>query len=201
MTDPLTDKQRAMLGVIEAHWRAHGVSPSVSELATALDLQKSTVHEHLMALKRKGALVHVEGQGRSWRPASWPAAPEPRIPIVGHAAAGVPSLALEQIEGWLSVPPGRESQEHFALRVRGESMLGAGILDGDLVVVRRQSLATDGDIVVALVDDESATIKRWRPHGPTVTLQPENPAFSPLTLPLERVRVQGKVVGLRRDYA
>ncbi len=201
MAEPLTDRQRALLGVIEAHWRAHGVAPSVSELAEALDIQRSTIHEHLMALKRKGALVHVEGQGRSWRPASWPAAPEPLIPILGQAAAGAPCLALEHVEGWVAAPAGRDPAEHFALRVRGDSMVGAGILDADVVIVRRQERAEHGDIVVALIEDERATIKRWRQQGATVTLHSENPAYQPFTLPLASVRVQGKVIGLRRDYA
>lgn len=200
MTEELTDKQRAILGVIEAHWRAQGVAPSVAEIAARLGLQKSTTHEHLMALKRKGALVHVEGQGRSWRPSSAVSAPfDRRIPIVGEVAAGTPLLAHENIDGWVTVSGVREGQTVFALRVRGDSMTGAGILDGDLAIIRQQAVAEDGDIVLALIDEQDATIKRLRRHGGHITLQPENPAHDPLTLPADRVQLQGKVIGLRRD--
>lgn len=202
MSEQLTDKQQAVLAVIEAHWRAEGVSPSVAEIADRLGLRKSTTHEHLMAIKRKGALVHVEGQSRSWRPTSAVSGEaEQRIPIVGHVAAGAPILAQENIEGWVTVSGVRESQTVFALHVRGDSMTGAGILDGDLVIVRQQPVAEDGDIVLALIDEQDATIKRLRRHGGRVTLQPENPAHEPLTLPADRVQLQGKVIGLRRDYS
>lgn len=200
----LTQKQQAVLAVIEAHWRAHGVSPSVAEIAARLGLRKSTTHEHLMAIKRKGALVHVEGQSRSWRPASMaPAVPEPpqrRIPVVGRVAAGAPILAHENIEGWLPVPE-RPGQTLFALQVQGDSMTGAGILDGDLVIIQQQPVAEEGDIVLALIDDQDATIKRLRRHGDRITLEPENPEYEPLTLHADRVQLQGKVIGLRRDYS
>ncbi|HJL07748.1 MAG TPA: transcriptional repressor LexA [Polyangiaceae bacterium LLY-WYZ-15_(1-7)] len=202
MSEQLTDKQEAVLAVIERHWRAHGVSPSVAEIAERLGLRKSTTHEHLMAIKRKGALVHVEGQSRSWRPTSVVSGQaERRIPIVGQVAAGAPLLAQENIDGWLTVSGVREGQTVFALHVRGDSMTGAGILDGDLVIVRQQPVAEDGDIVLALIDEQDATIKRLRRHGDRVTLQPENPAHEPLTLPADRVQLQGKVIGLRRDYS
>jgi repressor LexA len=155
-----------------------------------------------MAIKRKGALVHVEGQSRSWRPTSVVSGhAERRIPIVGQVAAGAPLLAQENIDGWLTVSNVREGQTVFALHVRGDSMTGAGILDGDLVIVRQQPVAEDGDIVLALIDEQDATIKRLRRHGDRVTLQPENPAHEPLTLPADRVQLQGKVIGLRRDYS
>ena len=202
MSEQLTDKQEAVLAVIERHWRAHGVSPSVAEIAERLGLRKSTTHEHLMAIKRKGALVHVEGQSRSWRSTSVVSGQaERRIPIVGQVAAGAPLLAQENIDGWLTVSGVREGQTVFALHVRGDSMTGAGILDGDLVIVRQQPVAEDGDIVLALIDEQDATIKRLRRHGDRVTLQPENPAHEPLTLPADRVQLQGKVIGLRRDYS
>ena len=198
MARELTEKQRAVLGVIEAHWRVHGVSPSVAEIAERLDLRKSTTYEHLMALKRKGAVVHVEGQSRSWRPTT---VVEKRIPIVGHVAAGAPLLAQENIEGWMSISGVREGQVVFALRVRGDSMIGAAILDGDLVIVRQQQVADDGDIVLALIDEQDATIKRLRRRGELIILQPENPEHEPITVHADRVQLQGKVIGLRRDYA
>lgn len=201
MGDELTGKQGAVLEVIEKYWRAEGVAPSVAEMAARLGLRKSTIHEHLMALKRKGALVHVEGQGRSWRPILARAGDvERKIPIVGRVAAGAPLLAEENIEGWLTVACVRDGQTAFALRVRGESMTGAGILDGDLVIVRQQSTAEEGNIVLALVDGEQATIKRWRHHGSTVTLQAESPSHESMTLPIERVHVQGRVIGLQREF-
>jgi repressor LexA len=202
MSEQLSTKQQAVLAVIEDHWRAEGVSPSVAEIAERLGLRKSTTHEHLMAIKRKGALVHVEGQSRSWRPASMVSIQEDRsIPIVGRVAAGAPILAQENVDGWLTVSGTHRSQTLFALRVRGDSMTGAGILDGDLVIILQQPVAEDGDIVLALIDEQDATIKRLRRQGDRITLQPENPAHDPLTLHASRVQLQGKVIGLRRDYS
>lgn len=122
-----------------------------------------------------------------------------RVPIVGRVAAGEPVFAQENIEGWIVVDDMPAIAPLFALRVRGDSMTGAGILDGDLVVVRQQSDADDGDTVVALVDDEDATVKRIKRRGGMIHLVAMNPAFGPIVVSGDRVRVQGKVVGVRRN--
>lgn len=202
MARTLTDKQRGVLEVIEDHWRATGGAPSVDEIASRLGLRKSTTHKHLMALEQKGALVHVEGRFRSWRPASFVGREkEQRIPILGRAPAGPPREAIEDALGWLTVPDRRGgARDLFALAVDGDSMVDAGILDGDLIIVRQQDAADDGDIVLALIDEETATIKRLEHAGAMVRLKPENPDLEPIEVEPERVRIQGKVIGLRREY-
>lgn len=196
MPAPLSKRQREVLEAIEAYWDKHGIAPSTGGLARELGISRTTVHEHFLALKSKGYLEHREGTARSWRPVRGRLT---RIPIVGRVAAGAPIFAHENIEGWIgidAVPPG---QRLFALRVQGDSMIGAGILDGDLVVVRQQQTADDGDIVVALVDGEDATVKKLRRDGTQLRLAPMNPNHDPLVVDPERVRIQGKVVSLRRD--
>ena len=203
MPRELTVKQRATLTLIEEAWQETGVAPSVEELARALGIKKSTTHERLIALKRKGYLEHIEGQARTWRPTGTLVGAqraEDRAPIVGRVSAGAPIFAQENIEGWVTLSRPAKGQPIFALRVCGESMRDAGILDRDLVLIRQQQTAEDGDIVLALIDDQDATIKRLRLRADSITLQPENPSFQPITLPADRVQVQGKVIGLQRDY-
>jgi repressor LexA len=200
MVRDLTDRQHIVLDAIQAYWAEQGVPPSVTELAAVLGVGRSTVHQHLIALKRKGYLDHVEGASRTWRPTT----DEPtsrrscRVPVVGRVAAGVPILAQENIEDWITVDDVPSGAPLFALRVRGDSMTGVGILDGDLVVVRKQDTADDGDIVVALVGDDEATVKRLRRGPGVVRLVAENPDYPPIEVRGGGVRVQGKVVGVRR---
>src|SRR5690606_9303688 len=139
MTRPVTDKQRGVLAAGQKFWEVRGVAPSLADLAADLELSRATIHEHLQALKRKGQLEHIEGVGRSWRsttaaPTS-PSGPK-RIPIVGAVAAGTPIFAQENINGWLTVDEAREQDTLFGLRIRGDSMTDAGILDGDIAIVR-----------------------------------------------------------------
>ena len=196
----ITETQKAVLEATQRYWAEHGVPPSLADLASALGVQRSTVHQHFLALKKKGYLEHIEGAGRTWRPAGeLPGRGSRRVPIVGRVAAGLPILAQENIEDWITVDDAPPSATLFALRVQGDSMVGAGILDGDLVVVRQQDTADDGDIVVALVDDEEATVKKLKRMGRVVHLVPMNPNFAPIVVPPDRIRVQGRVVGLRRE--
>ncbi|MCA9627428.1 MAG: transcriptional repressor LexA [Myxococcales bacterium] len=194
-----TDKQREVLAAIEQYWQEFGHAPSLADLAGALGVSRATVHEHIGALKRKGYLANVDGVGRSWRSTLRDSSTSRRIPIVGGVAAGAPILAQENIEGWLSVDGTSEHDTLFALRVRGDSMTDAGILDGDLVIVRQQEAAKDGDIVVALVDDQDATIKKLKRTGSMVHLVAMNPAYDPIVIEPDRIRIQGRVVGLRRE--
>jgi len=123
------------------------------------------------------------------------------VPLVGKIAAGTPIDALEHVQRHIGVPADMlGTGEHFALSVEGDSMIDAGIHDGDLVVIRRQQTANDGEIVVALVDDQEATLKRLRRRGPEVELQAANPAYKDQVYPANRVRVQGRLVGLVRTY-
>jgi len=201
MARGLTERQRQVLEFIRARIRERGYPPSVREIGAALGLRSSsTVHGHLSRLEEKGyirrdptkprAIELLGGHGRPERAVA--------VPVVGRVTAGQPVLATEQVEEVWSLPWSLvRSEEAFLLRVRGDSMVGAGIQDGDLVLVRRQDHAAQGDIVVALVDEE-ATVKRFFPEGGQVRLQPENPDHEPIRLPAGQVRVLGKVIGLFR---
>jgi repressor LexA len=124
------------------------------------------------------------------------------LPVMGRIAAGVPIEAIQEISHHVAVPGAMLSGkgQHYALEVRGESMIEAGINDGDVVVIREQVTAENGDIVVALVDDAEATLKRFRRRGGMIVLEAANPAFESRILPEARVRVQGRLVGLIRSY-
>ena len=125
----------------------------------------------------------------------------PGIPVMGRIAAGVPRAAIETHSHSINVPQEMiASGEHFALEVKGDSMIDAGILDGDTVIIRKTDTATNGDIVVALVDDEEATLKRFRRKGQSIALEAANPAFETRIFGPDRIRIQGKLVGLLRHY-
>jgi repressor LexA len=146
----------------------------------------------------------IEGTLGRVRPRS-PLATEPvqnvSVPVMGRIAAGTPVSAIQSRSHTISLPPDMlGSGEHFALEVRGDSMVEAGILDGDTVVIRRQDAADTGDIIVALIDDEEATLKRLRRRGSSIALEAANPAYETRVLGPDRVRIQGKLVSLLRRY-
>ncbi|HEY4983332.1 MAG TPA: transcriptional repressor LexA [Pseudolabrys sp.] len=123
------------------------------------------------------------------------------VPVMGRIAAGTPIEAIQTRSHVINMPPDLLSAgEHFALEVRGDSMIEAGILDGDIALIRRSEAAETGDIVVALIDDEEATLKRFRRRGASIALEPANPAYEVRILPPNRVRIQGKLAGLFRRY-
>ena len=205
----LTDRQREIYEYVVGYVDDHGYPPTVREIGEAVGLASpSTVHAHLANLERAGLLRRdptkpraLELVGRE-RHAESGAADVHRLPLLGEIAAGGPLLAEENIEEYLSVPePLSRGGEEFLLRVKGESMIGAGILDGDIVVVQRQQTARNGDIVVALAgDDESAdeaTVKRFFREDGRVRLQPENDALEPIYA--GHVQILGKVVGVFRS--
>jgi len=200
MAQGLTDKQRGVLEAIRAFWDAHGVSPSLMDLAAYLGVQPPTVHQHVRALKRKGYLEHVAGRSRSWRLAGRvPQESSRRIPVVGRVAAGQPILAQENVEGFITVDNVKQHDTLFALRVKGRSMVDGGILDGDLVIVRQQPTADEGDIVVALVHGEEATVKKFHRRHRHVVLVPMNCEESPIFVRGDHVHIQGKVIGVWRS--
>lgn len=186
-------KQQEILRFLRQFIDESGYAPSVREICAAVGLKSTaSVHYHLGELKRQG-LIEMDG-GKN-RTISLPETPERgRIPVLGTVTAGLPILAVENIEGYL---PWDGDENCFALRVRGLSMVGAGILDGDKVVVRPQSTADNGDIVVALLEDE-ATVKRFRRDGSGVWLLPENPDFDPIDG--REARILGKVKAVVREY-
>ena len=204
MPKGLTDKQQQVLRFIEDSIAQAGIAPTVIEISRALGVRGPTAYQHLRALERKGCITRLPGRARGVR-VSTVQAREPsdagcrEIPVVGRVAAGAPILAVENIEGTVVVDAARYRGDRlFALRVQGDSMEGAGILDGDLVIVRSQPAAAPGDIVVALVRGEEATVKRFRPRGDIIQLEPENPAYPPLVLAPGEVSICGKVVGVHR---
>jgi len=199
----LTARQRRILEFIRETVRERGYPPTVREIGEAVGLtSSSSVHSQLANLERLGLLRRDPTKPRAVtlaRPVT--RAEGVAIPLLGRIAAGGPILAQENVEDYLTVPVGfAEEADHFALRVRGDSMVGAGILDGDLVVVRRQDVAEDGDIVAALLPgpaEDEATVKRLRRRDGRVVLVPENPALEPFELP-PGGRILGKVVAVLR---
>lgn len=203
MMTELSKMQRRIYEYIAACIREQGYAPSVREIGEAVGLKSpSTVHFHLKRLEEAGVIVKGAGKGRA---ITLTEAPEEerqpqsgdRIPIVGNVAAGSPILAEECIEDYLTFDTGGREEEYFALRVRGESMLNAGILPGDLVVVRRQQTANNGEIVVALLEDE-ATVKRLSRRNGEIWLLPENDDYSPIDGTY--ATIMGKVTAVVRWY-
>ncbi|MCI2057212.1 MAG: transcriptional repressor LexA [Oscillibacter sp.] len=207
----LSKMQQKIYDVIVQRIRDQGYPPSVREIGEEVGLKSpSTVHFHLKHLEEAGYIEKGAGKGRALalthsedaRPAQAALSmqeepPADKIPIVGNVAAGSPILAEECIEDYLTFDTGGRSDEYFALHVRGESMINAGILDGDLVVVRRQNVANNGEIVVALIEDE-ATVKRFSHRNGHTWLLPENENYSPIDGTY--AQVLGKVAAVVRRY-
>ena len=199
----LTTRQQQIYDYILAFSAENGYPPSVREIGDALDLRSpSTVHFHLKGLEEAGMISKAEGKTRAISVPGRPVAEEtdPRadqVPILGNVAAGSPILAQECIEDYLTFDTDGLEGEHFALRVRGESMLNAGILPDDLVVVHRQQDAHNGEIVVALFEDE-ATVKTLSLKDGKVWLLPENPDYEPIDGTY--AEIIGKVVAVVRRY-
>ena len=193
----LSHMQQRIYDYIVSCIREQGYPPSVREIGEAVGLKSpSTVHFHLKHLEEAGGIEKGAGKGRAIA-LTEPEVPEDRVPIVGNVAAGSPILAEECIEDYLTFDTGGRSGEYFALRVRGESMLNAGILPGDLVVVRRQQTCNNGEIVVAMIDDE-ATVKRFSRQNGRVWLLPENEAYAPIDGTY--AQILGKVSAVVRRY-
>lgn len=173
-----------------------GYAPSVREIGEAVGLKSpSTVHFHLKRLQEQGLIAKGDFKGRAIVLTG--RREKNRIPILGDVAAGTPILAQECIDDYLTFECGGREDEYFALRVRGESMLNAGILPDDLVVVRRQPSAANGEIVVALLGDE-ATVKRFSKRNGEVWLLPENEAYQPIDG--TNAQVLGRVTAVVRQY-
>ena len=193
----LTNMQQRIYEYIASCIREQGYPPSVREIGEAVGLKSpSTVHFHLKHLEEAGVIEKGAGKGRAITLTA-PAVPEDKIPIVGNVAAGSPILAEECIEDYLTFDTGGHGDEYFALRVRGESMLNAGILPDDLVVVRRQQTCSNGEIVVAMIEDE-ATVKRFSKQNGHIWLLPENEAYSPIDGTY--AQILGKVAAVVRRY-
>ncbi len=225
----LTKKQLDLLDFIHTRLQKDGVPPSFDEMKVALDLRsKSGIHRLITALEERGFIRRLAHRARAIEiirlpdslggtaedvaetppPANQGTAPAAatiaamELPVMGRIAAGVPIEAINQISHQVAVPASMLSAQgqHFALEVRGDSMIEAGINDGDIVVIRETSVADDGDVVVALVEGQEATLKRIYRKGTSVALEAANPAYETRRYRQDQVKVQGRLVGLIRTY-
>ena len=199
---PLTKRQKQILDFLKEFIDEHGYAPSFDEIRAAFGYTSlATVHEHLTNLERKG---YIRRSYRESRSVEFPPEAEPTIPLplLGTVAAGVPIEAVEDTESF--AVPGemvRQGFEHYVLRVSGNSMIDEHIRDGDHIIVNARDTALDGEMVVALVGDEAATVKKlYREPGNRIRLQPANPEMEPIVEDADNVRVRGVVVGLLRTY-
>lgn len=207
MSEALTSRQREILMVIEKAMQDRGYPPSVREIGEAVGLNSpSTVHNHLNTLQKLGYLRRDPSKPRALEvrfdtnsEVAMDRRPSRHIPLVGDVAAGTDVLAQENVEDLIPVPSDFTGEgELFMLRVRGESMINAGIFDGDFVVVRQQPVAENGDIVVAGIPGEEATVKTFKKSGKSITLIPANDTMQPMVFDADEVSIFGKVVTVMR---
>ena len=193
------NNQQKILDFIKSEIEDKGYPPSVREICAAVGLRStSTVHAHLNHLEEQGLIRRDSTKPRALEVLDGSHARGRSVPLVGRVTAGQPILAIENIEDYLMLPQSMLGKDDlFCLRVQGESMIEAGILDGDIVVLRQQDTAENGEIVVAMVDD-SATVKRFYKENGHFRLQPENDDFEPIIV--DEVVLLGKVVSLARYY-
>ncbi|MBV8723838.1 MAG: transcriptional repressor LexA [Candidatus Eremiobacteraeota bacterium] len=196
---PATERQQRILQVIRTFTAEHGYPPSVREIGERVGLSSSsTIHAHLKALERRGLISRDPTKPRALRPCGGSATPDVVVlPVLGRVAAGVPITAQEDVEGdfVLAAEFAPRGSDSFMLRVKGDSMIGAAILDGDLIMVRPQRTANNGEIVVAMLDGE-ATVKRFYREPGRIRLQPENEAMAPIYA--SDVEIVGRVEALVR---
>ncbi len=224
----LTSKQNELLLFINERLKKDGVSPSFDEMKDALNLaSKSGIHRLISALEERGFLRRLAHRARALEVIKLPQvgnngansfaskpvlvgqkdnavhiakAANQNIPILGKIAAGVPIAAIQHEIGMIDAPSELDPAIHYALEVRGDSMIDAGILEGDIVILRRTDDAQNGDIVVALIDDEEATLKRLRRKGKSIALEAANPRYETRIFGPDQVVVQGVLVSLYRRY-
>lgn len=194
--EKISDTQKAIFDYIKEIISQRGVAPSVREIADAVNLRStSSVQYNLNALENAGYIERVPNLKRTIRICA-SAQGVTHVPLVGTVTAGVPILATQQIEDYIAVS-GISGRDCFALHVKGDSMLGAGIFDGDIVIVEQTPVAENGDVVVALIDDE-ATVKRFYKEDGHFRLQPENDKYAPIIV--DECAILGKVKTLIRSY-
>lgn len=199
-SDELSDRRMQILECIIHETQEHGYPPTVREIGQAVGLtSSSSVHFHLRALEKAGYLERDGSLTRALRPKSVAGSQNARvIPLVGRVAAGEPILATQNVEDNLPLPEGLfPDGDLFVLRVKGDSMIKAGIMNGDLVIVQRRQSADNGDIVVAMLEDE-ATVKRFYQHDHAIELRPENDALEPIIT--REATILGRVCGVLRSY-
>jgi len=208
MSEALTERQRQILHVIEKSMQDRGYPPSVREIGEAVGLNSpSTVHNHLATLQKMGFLRRdptkpraIEVRFDTNSEVAMERRPSRHVPLIGDVAAGTNVLAQQNVEDLIPLPTDFTGEgDLFMLRVRGDSMIDAGILDGDFVVARQQQVADNGDIVVAGIPGDEATVKTFKKSGSTITLVPANSSMKPMVFTSDEVTVFGKVVTVMRS--
>ncbi|MEN9553131.1 MAG: LexA repressor [Actinomycetota bacterium] len=208
MSEALTERQRQILHVIEKSMQDRGYPPSVREIGEAVGLNSpSTVHNHLATLQKMGFLRRdptkpraIEVRFDTNSEVAMERRPSRHVPLIGDVAAGTNVLAQQNVEDLIPLPTDFTGEgDLFMLRVRGDSMIDAGILDGDFVVARQQQVADNGDIVVAGIPGDEATVKTFKKSGNSITLVPANSSMKPMVFSSDEVTVFGKVVTVMRS--
>jgi repressor LexA len=198
----LTERQREVLAFIAGYLKEHSYPPTMREIADHYAISVKGAHDHITALKRKGHLKLVDKRPRTIK-LMHSGIEDPsgvaEIPILGTVAAGTPILAEENFDGNIVLHRSmlKKNKKYFALKIRGDSMSGAGILDGDMAIIERQSAVHNGEIAVAVVDD-AVTLKRFYQEAARVRLQPENPAYKPIYS--RDVKIYGRLFTIIRSY-
>lgn len=200
----LTEKQQYFLDYLTKKIHQHGKAPSLRQAASEFGISHTAVSQLLNQLERKGAIARDGHYSRTIRLCTDDQDPGQNtareIPVIGQIAAGLPLYAQQEWDGTVTVDSQMFRGENlFCLKIKGQSMKDAGILDGDYVICEPRQYAANGEIVVALVHDEEATVKRFRLHKDRITLIPENDAFSPVDYQFNEIMVQGKVIGVIRN--
>ena len=200
----ITDRQKEVLNYISAYTEENSYPPTVRDISDHFGISLRAVQDHILALQKKGFLSQSQKKARSIRVLSDCREKEPetfigKVPVLGTVAAGKPLLSEENLDGYVNLtePFVRPGKSYFALRVRGQSMINAGILDGDLAVVEQTSTAQDGQIIVAVIDD-AITLKRYYKEAGRIRLQPENPQFQAIYC--TDVRIVGILSNIVRTY-
>ncbi|HTY63213.1 MAG TPA: transcriptional repressor LexA [Acidobacteriota bacterium] len=198
----LTKRQKEILDFLSEFIDHNGYSPSMEEIAEHFHFASlNAVFKHLEALERRGHLHRDSNRARAIQLSSGKIAGVQNVPLLGYVAAGKPIEAVPNPET-LQIPDSflPRRNEHFVLRVKGESMIDAHIQDGDYVVVESRETAHPGDMIVALIDDENVTLKKYYPEGIQVRLQPANESLAPIIVDSSRIKIQGVVVSVMRKY-
>jgi repressor LexA len=197
----LTSQEQKTLQFIRNYLAHHGYAPRFKEIGQAIGVKsQGTIHRYVQALEDKGYIDRIKGNSRGMSLVELPLVSPPTIPLLGKIAAGMPLEAIEDQQE-LNLAEMFMGPELFALRVTGDSMIDAGILDEDYVIIRKQQVARDGDIVVAMIDKSEATLKRFKRRGEDqIALIPENQNMEPMIYAAERISVHGVLVGQLRNY-
>ncbi len=200
----ITDRQKEVLTFISAYTEENGYPPTVREISEHFEISIRAVQDHIIALQKKGFLSQSQKRSRSIRVLSDVREKEQlpyvsKVPLLGTVAAGKPLLCEENLDGYVNLtePFVRPGKSYFALRVRGQSMINAGILEGDLAIIEQSEIAADGQIIVAVIDD-AITLKRYYKETDRIRLQPENPDFQAIYC--QNVRIVGILSNIVRTY-